>query len=100
MKLFPKHTECPYCRTVYRYGDVKKAVWKKEQTCYHCKKTFKVVRRGFLFLATELILVYAMINAVAIGVMGTVSFFALFVMNMVPVVAAILLLPLYIDFKK
>lgn len=100
MKILPKQSVCPYCGTVYRYGDLKRLVWKKKQNCYHCKKIFNIMRSGFLFLAVELLAVYAIMNSIAIGIMGTVTFWALFVMNVIPATAAVILLPMYTDFRK
>ena len=46
MKILPKQSVCPHCKTVYRYSDLKKIMWKKSDSCYHCKKNFKVSRKG------------------------------------------------------
>ena len=100
MKIYPKQSECPHCKTVYRYQDVKGLAWKKSEECYHCKKRFKISKKSFWILALELLIVYAILNLIAIGVINTVNFFSLFIMNVIPTVAAIVLYPLYIEFKK
>lgn len=100
MKFIPRQSVCPHCQTVYRYADAKKLVWKQQEVCYHCKKQFKISRKSIWILILELLLVYAALNAIAIGAMRTINFIALFVMNLIPVIAAILLFPLYIEFKK
>lgn len=100
MKILPKQSVCPHCKTVYRYPDLKKIMWKKSAPCYHCKKNFRVSRKGFLILALELIVIYAIINVIAIGVVESVNFISLFIMNIIPALAAVMLLPLYIEIKK
>ena len=100
MKLYPSSSACPYCKTVYRYADTKKLVSKKTAKCYHCGKDCRVTRKSVWFLALELLAIYAAINAVAIGLMQTVGFLPLFIMNIIPAVAAVYLIPLYIELKK
>ncbi len=100
MKLYPKQSECPYCKTVYRYSDVKGLAWKKSEKCYHCEKKFKISRKSILFLALEILIIYALLNLIAIGVIQSVSFISLFIMNMIPAVVAVVLFPLYTEFKK
>ena len=97
MKILPKQSVCPHCKTVYRYSDLKKIMWKKSDSCYHCKKNFKVARKGFFILALELTAIYAIINIIAIGVVESVNFISLFIMNIIPALAAVMLLPLYIE---
>ena len=100
MKLIPKHAVCPYCRTVYRFAELRKLSGKKEDTCYHCKKTVDVSRGSVWFLALETLAVYAILNAVAIGLLQTVQLVPLLIMNTVPAIAAMLLIPLYTELKK
>ncbi len=100
MKILPKHSVCPHCKTVYRYSDLKKIMWKKSEECYHCKKNFRVSRKSFLILALELIAIYAIMNVIAIGVVESVNFISLFIMNIIPALAAVMLLPLYIEIIK
>lgn len=100
MKFIPRQSVCPHCKTIYRYADAKGLVWKKQEVCYHCKKQFQISRKSIWILVLEMLLVYAALNFIAIGAMQTISFPALFVMNLIPAVAAILLFPCYIEFKK
>ena len=100
MKLYPSGTVCPHCGTVYRYADTKRLVRKKTTQCYHCQKTCRVSRSSVWVLAAELLAVYAILNAVAIGLLNTSGFVPLFLMNIIPAVAAVYLIPLYIELKK
>ena len=100
MKLFPKHSQCPYCNTIYRYGDLNKLKYKKTGECYHCKRKFGVSRKSLIILLIELILVYTAINAFAIMMIKSLSFVLLFIINLIPTIAALLLLPMYLCLVK
>ena len=97
MKLYPKQSVCPHCGTVYRYSDVKKIMRKKSAVCYHCGKTINVSRSGLLMLALETAVVYAQRHIAAIGAINGLSFIGLFILNIIPVTAAVILAPLYIS---
>lgn len=100
MKLYPKQFVCPHCGTIYRYADSKRLVWKKQEKCYHCKKQFKISRKSIWLLALEALIVYAALNSIAIGAIGSVNFIALFIINLIPAALATMLFPFYIEFKK
>lgn len=100
MKLIPKHCVCPYCKTVYRYGKVKKITEKKQDSCYHCKKIFYISKKGFLWLAIETLIIYALLNLFALNVIRSLNFLSLLLINTFPVIAVIFLLPLYVELTK
>ena len=100
MKFFPGHSECPHCKTVYRSSDIKKLSRKNDNECYHCKKKFRVSRRSAIILAAETILVYVIINLIAVGMMQTVNFVPLFIMNLIPAIVAVLIFPYYTELIK
>lgn len=100
MKLYPKHSECPYCKTIYRGAELKKIKGKKNAECYHCHKNLLVSRKSIWILAAEIMAIYVLLNVIAIGIVGNVSFLPLFIMNIIPAVAALLLLPHYIELIK
>ena len=100
MKLYPAQSECPYCHTVYRYSDLRKLKNAKTKECYHCKKTFQISKRSVWSLAAGILIIYSIINGVAIGLMNTINIFPLFIMNLIPAFAALLLYPYYLEFKK
>ena len=89
MKILPKQSVCPHCKTVYRYSDLKKIMWKKSDLCYHCKKNFRISRKSFWILALEMIIIYAIMNVIAIGLIESVNFISLFIMNVIPALTAI-----------
>lgn len=100
MKFYPKQSVCPHCGTIYRYSDLSPLKWKKQTVCYHCKKTIRVSKKSIWILFAELILLYAVINAIAINVFQAVTLLPLFIMNVIPAVAAVLLVPFYLELKK
>ena len=100
MKLYPRQCECPNCKTVYRYSDVKKLMWKKSGECYHCKKNFAVSRRSLWLLALETAAVYALLNFLVLSFIKGLSFIALFAINLIPAAAAVILAPLYIELVR
>lgn len=100
MKLYPKQCECPHCKTVYRYNDIKKLMWKKSAECYHCRETFGISRKSLWILALETAAVYALLNFILLSFIKGLSFFALFAVNLIPAIAAVILAPLYIEFVK
>lgn len=99
MKWIPRQAACPHCQTVYRYADAGSLLWKKQAQCYHCKKTFTVSRRGFIALALETALLYALLNAIMLNAVRGVSLLGLFIVNIFPALAAVFLLPAYIKLK-
>ena len=100
MKLYPKQSVCPHCRTVYRYADVRELMWKKKTACYHCRKEFAVKRRSLWLLALEMTVIYALLNLLMIGVIQGISLLGMFLINMLPALAAVWLMPYYVELKK
>ena len=100
MKFYPKQSVCPHCGTIYRYSDLKPLKWKKQTDCYHCGKKIRISKKSICILALELLLIYVLINAIAINVLHTVMLLPLFIMNVVPAVAAVIIVPFYLELKK
>lgn len=100
MKFYPKQSVCPHCGTIYRYSDLNPLKWKKQTVCYHCQKTIRVSRKSLWILFAELVLLYVLTNVIAINVFHTVRLLPLFMMNVVPGVAAVILVPFYLELKK
>ena len=100
MKFYPKQSVCPHCGTIYRYSDLKPLKWKKQTACYHCGKMIRVSKISLWILVLELLLIYALLNVIAINVLHTVTLLPLFIMNVAPAVAAVILVPFYLELKK
>ena len=59
---------CPHCRTVYHYGEVRRAVFRKQEDCYHCKKSFLVSRKGIWLLLLILLAVCTIADIILFNV--------------------------------
>ncbi len=100
MKFFPKQSKCPYCGTIYRYGDLRKLTYKKTDDCYHCKKKFKVSRKSLLIFAAEMLLIYIAANTFMILMIKSLTFILLFSVNLIITIAALLIMPMYFCLVK
>lgn len=100
MKLYPKQSACPHCKTVYRYSDLNKLKFKKETECYHCRKAVRISKKSLLILLAEMLIICVIVNVVLTGAMGIVNFWIIYVINAVIVLAGVFILPLYIETVK
>ncbi len=100
MKIFPAQSVCPHCKTVYRYGDLNAIKFKKQTVCYHCRKTIHVKKAGVWWLLLEMLILYALLNVILLGFVQGLSLLALFIINIIPAAAAVVLLPLYLELRK
>ena len=91
---------CPYCHTIYRYGDVKKVSKKSFEKCYHCKKDFKVSKSGILVLLLIIMVIGVALNIFQMTNFENLNFIVLFVTNIVLILLAVLFLPFFIKFKS
>lgn len=99
MKFYPRSSVCPHCGTVYRRADLKKLLWKQQAVCYHCRNTMRVSRKSLWLLAAETAVVYAVVNSIVISAVRGLSLLGLFVINLFPVLAAVWLMPYYIELQ-
>lgn len=93
----PKLPVCPHCHTIYRYGDVRKLVFKKEHTCYHCDKKFSVSRKNIFILFLIIALITAIFNLLELYVM-TADFTALMITNVITLSVGVILIPFFVRF--
>ncbi|MCH5303941.1 MAG: hypothetical protein J1E41_03675 [Ruminococcus sp.] len=94
---------CPYCHTVYSYGEVKKSEKKEIIKCYHCKNNFKQGRaKGFLFLAFIIVALAVLINKAILNLTADIvtSLIPLLAISLIAVILFIILSPYFIEFKK
>ena len=84
MKIFPAQSVCPHCKTVYRYGDLNAIKFKT----------------GVWWLLLEMLILYALLNVILLGFVQGLSLLALFIINIIPAAAAVVLLPLYLELRK
>lgn len=95
-----KLPECPYCHTIYRYGDVRKKVYKSEEKCYHCKKSFKVSKIKILILFLIIAFITAILNIFQLYMIEGLTFIGIIITNVVVVTLGIFLIPYFIGYKE
>lgn len=91
---------CPHCNTIYRYGDVKKAINKKSCECYNCRKKFNVSKKKLPILLLLMIIFGITANIVELNIFTNINFISLTVTNIVIITIFILFVPFFIRFKK
>lgn len=91
---------CPHCLTIYRYGDVRKLIFKNKETCYHCHKQFKVSKIKILILFLIIALITAIFDILALCMIAGTSFIGLMILNIIAVTAGFFLIPYFVEFKK
>ncbi len=91
---------CPHCKTVYRYGDVKREMRKKKCVCYHCKGQFRAVKKKILFLFLIIALITAIFDVLELYMMKGASFVGLMITNVTALTVGFFLIPFFVSFKK
>lgn len=91
---------CPHCKTIFKYKDVKKEAVKKECTCYHCGKKFRVSKKKILILFLIIALITAIFDVLALYMIVGTSFIGLIILNIIAVTAGFFLIPYFTEFKK
>ncbi len=92
---------CPHCGTVYHYKEVKNAVRKKENTCYHCEKQFKATLfPGILIAALLPIALSILLNIVMLNRMQEMQLLPLFAVTLAFLLVIYLIIPFFVSFKK
>ncbi len=92
---------CPHCGTVYHYKEVKNAVKKKENTCYHCNKKFKAgLFPGILIAAVIPIALSILLNLVMLNRMQEMQLLPLFAVTLAFLLIIYLIIPFFVSFKK
>lgn len=91
---------CPYCGTIYRYGDVRKAAGKKYCVCYHCNKKFGVEKSKIPVLFLIIALFCAIFGVLELYMVPGISFVAAVVTNIAIILIGLLTVPYFIRFRK
>ena len=93
--------KCPHCGTIYRYKDVKEAIKKKENICYHCEKKFSAkVFPGILAGALLPIILAVLLNIFLLTRMENLELIPLFIVTLLFILLIFLLTPFFTIFKK
>lgn len=92
---------CPYCKAIYRYGDVKKNTHKKSIKCHNCGKSFEVSylkgRIIFICIVAALLIV---INILLLNFVSGITILACLLITVAVVGIAVLLFPYTVRYKK
>ena len=92
---------CPHCGTVYRYRDTLKAQRQKDNTCYHCGKSFRAgILPGAALEALILLPLCVGFNILLLTRMERLDLFALFASTAVFILLAYVCSPYFTRFKK
>lgn len=91
---------CPYCNTIYRYGDIKKIINNKNSDCYHCKKKFKIIKKNILIMFAAIILITAIVDCFELFVMSGTNFITLMITNIIALAIGFFITPYFVRFKK
>lgn len=93
---------CPHCKTVFHYRDVWKIKNKKTEKCYHCGKSFKVSRVGYLVLLLIVVLLSVVVNVMILSSMSNIlsSIAPIIIFSLTVVVLALIFTPFFIIFKR
>lgn len=92
---------CPYCKAIYRYGDVKRVTHNKSCECHNCKRKFSVSYikgRIIIILITTVILIA--LNLLLFNFVNGVTVIACLIINALFISLAVILFPFTVRFKK
>jgi len=93
--------KCPHCGTIYRYKDVKEALRKKDNTCYHCEKKFRAkIFPGIIAGAGLPIILAILINILLMTRMENLELIPLFIVTVLFILLVFLILPYFTKFQK
>lgn len=94
---------CPYCKTVYSFGDVRKNKRKKVIQCYHCKNMIKQARfPGYAVLAAVIFIAAIVLNLIILNMTAEfiTSIIPIIIISLVAVILFLILSPFFIGYKK
>ncbi len=93
---------CPYCHTIFRYGDVKN---NKENIieCYHCKNEFKKGRiKGYIILGLIITALAVTLNIIILNLTASfvTSIIPIMIVSIVAVILFMILTPFFTEYKR
>ena len=94
----PKLPVCPHCHTIYRYDDVRKLIFEKEHTCYHCDKNFRISKKNVLILFLIIEIIASALNVFELYMMA--DFMVLIITNIISLLIGIILVPYFLKMIK
>jgi hypothetical protein len=94
---------CPYCKTVYGYGEIRKNKNKKIIQCYHCKNNFKQNHfPGCAVSAVILIAAAVVWNLIILNMTADfiTSIIPIILISVTAVIIFMILIPFFTSYKK
>lgn len=92
---------CPYCNTVYYYGEVLKSTKNKSMECYHCKRKFKINKwKGRLIFYAVLVPIVGLIDVLMLCLTNMKTSKPMIAFTVIIVALSLLLLPFTVRYKK
>ncbi len=89
---------CPYCHTVYRYGDVRRVMNKKQHECYNCGKIIKISKKGYWIIIVIALLLSAVSTFVIMSIFENATVIAPYTATVILILAAFFARPFFIKF--
>lgn len=94
---------CPYCKTVYGYGEVRKNKNKKIIQCYHCKNTIKQkLFPGCAVSAVIITTAAVILNLIILNMTAEfiTSIIPIILISVTAVIIFMILIPFFTAYKK
>lgn len=89
---------CPHCHTVYRYGDVRQVMNKKQYECYNCKKTMIISKKGYWKIIVAALLLSSLSTFVIMSIFENATVIAPYIATVIWIIAAFFARPFFIKF--
>ena len=94
---------CPYCKTVYSFGEVRKNKSKKVIKCYHCKNLIKQsIFPGYAVLAAIIFAAAVILNLIILNMTAEfiTSIIPIILISLAAVILFLILSPFFTGYKK
>lgn len=92
---------CPYCKAVYRYGDIRRLEGKKSENCHHCKRSFRISRvRGRVILISCAAVLLIGLNILLMNIVEGLTVLGCFVITVILIAGCVLLFPYTVRFYE
>lgn len=92
---------CPYCNTVYYYGEVVKSTKRKSMECYHCKRRFKISKlKGRIVFYSLLVPILGAIDVLMLFFTSMKTTRPMIAFTVISVALSLLLLPFTVRYRK
>lgn len=92
---------CPYCKAIYRYGDIKNLKKKKECVCHNCKRKFEVsYLKGRIIILSVVAVLLIAINLLMFNFLDSITITGCLILTATFITVTFLLFPFTVRFRK